>query len=120
MKNNFSVAILALALTSLTVTVASAHPPPPPHPHHCYHGGCYGPGFFPPVVVISTGESDDSVSMVGHVFRKTGDDTYLFTDGTNTFHLVSDNSDLPVGPTIVIGGRFDDNQVDIRKWHYAE
>ena len=118
MKNNFSVAVLAVALTSLTITVASAHPP---HPYHHYYGGYYG-GFFPPVVVISTGDSDDSqnVSMVGHVFRKTGDDSYLFTDGTSTFHLYSENSDLPVGPTIVIGGRFDDNQVDIRKWHYAE
>ncbi|MDB4793654.1 hypothetical protein OAG63_01325 [Methylacidiphilales bacterium] len=123
MKNKLSVGLLTLALSGLAISVASAHPPPMP-PHHYHHGYYYGPGFIPSVsFVIADGGSDDShdVSMVGHVFRKTGDSTYLFTDGTNTFHLYSDDSELPVGPAIVIGGRFDDDShVDIRKWHYVD
>lgn len=115
MKNKLSVALLALVITGLTVTAASAHP--------YHHGGYYGPGFFPSLsFVINTDDSSDNgyVSMAGHVFRKTGDDAYLFTDGNNTYRLDSENSDLPVGPSIVIGGRFDDGQIDIRKWHYTE
>jgi len=127
MKNKLSLLLLSLTLSGLMVSVASAHPSPPPHPghhgpHHGHYGGFYGPGFVPSLsFVINTDDNDsNNVSMVGHVIRKTGDDTYLFTNGSDTFHLNSDNSDLPIGPTIVIGGRFDDGQVDIRKWHYAE
>lgn len=118
MKNKLSVALLALGLTTLTITAASAHPY---YPHH--HHGWYGPSFFPSVgFVINTSDNDDSgyVKLVGHVFRQTGDSTYLFTDGNNTYRLNSDDSNLPIGPTIVVGGQFDDGQVDIRKWHYAQ
>ncbi len=120
MKNKLSVALLALVLTGLTVTAASAHPS---SSHHDHHHGYYGPGFFPSVnLVIAAGDNDDNryISLSGHVFRKTGDDSYLFTDGNNTYQLNCDNSELPVGRSIVIGGQLDDGQIDIRKWHYAE
>jgi uncharacterized protein YdeI (BOF family) len=81
--------------------------------------------------VVSTrndiGKDDHYVTLIGHVIRREGDETFIFTDGTGTVRLDSADFELPVGPRIVIGGRIDQAylgfghlEVDVRNWHYAK
>jgi uncharacterized protein YdeI (BOF family) len=70
---------------------------------------------------------DHYVTLIGHVTKKVGDETYWFTDGTGSVRLDSENFDLPVGAKIVVGGRIDqayfgfgDLEVDVRHWHLAK
>ena len=80
--------------------------------------------------VISTrndlNKDDHYVTLIGHVTRREGDETYFFTDGTGTVRLDSEKFELPVGPRLEIGGRIDQAylgighlEVDVRAWHYA-
>ncbi len=69
---------------------------------------------------------DRYVTLIGHVTRRTGDESYWFTDGTGAVRLDSERFELPVGPKLVIGGRIDqawlgfgDLEVDVRHWRYA-
>jgi len=125
MKNKLTLLLTLLTLSGFMATAARAGggPPPGPHPHH-FHHGFGGPGFFPGVnFVIGTGDSQPNpgVSMVGHVYRQVGDDTYLFTDGSTTYQLDSDDSHLPIGARIVIGGQFNgDGEINVHHWHYVE
>lgn len=124
MKNKLSILLLALTLSGFMATAAHAGGGgPPPHWNH-HHHGFGGPGFFPGVsFVIATGDTqpDPGVTLVGHVYRQVGDGSYLFTDGTSTFQLDSDGSNLPIGPQIVIGGRFSgDAEINVHRWHYVE
>jgi uncharacterized protein YdeI (BOF family) len=71
---------------------------------------------------------DDSyVTLIGHVIRKIGDKTYLFTDGTGAVRLDGEKFDLPIGPKLVIGGRIDQAylgfghlEVDVRTWRLTK
>jgi len=79
--------------------------------------------------VIATRDNMDKddryVTLIGHVTGRDGDN-YLFTDGTGTVRLDSENFKLPIGPKIVVGGRIDQAylgighlEVDVRRWHLA-
>ena len=68
---------------------------------------------------------DRFVTLVGHVTRRIDDEEYWFADGTGQIRLDSENFDLPLGRTIVLGGRIDQAylgighlEVDVRNWHY--
>ena len=68
---------------------------------------------------------DRYVTLVGHVTRRISDEEYWFADSTGLIRLDSENFDLPIGRTIVVGGRIDQAylgfghiEVDVRKWHY--
>ena len=68
---------------------------------------------------------DRYVTLVGHVTRRMGDQEYWFADNTGQIRLDSENFDLPIGRTIVLGGRIDQAylgighlEVDVRTWHY--
>jgi uncharacterized protein YdeI (BOF family) len=70
---------------------------------------------------------DRYVTLIGHVTRRAGDETYWFTDGTGSVRLDSEDFELPVGPKLVIGGRIDQAylgfghlEVDVRRWHFAK
>jgi len=120
MKNKLSVFLTILTLSGFMVTAARAGGGPPPHPY--WHHG-YGPVFFPSVnfVVADSAPVSHSVTLVGHVYRQVGDETYLFTDGTSTFQLDSDNSNLPIGARIVVHGQFaGDAEINVNHWHYVE
>jgi len=125
MNNKLPVLLLVLTMSGFVATAARAGggPPPGPHPHH--HHGFGGPAFFPGVsFVIATGGDtvpNPGVTLVGHVYKQVGDSSYLFTDGTSTYELDSDDSNLPIGPQIVIGGRFSgDAEINVHHWHYVE
>ena len=125
MKNKLSVFVIILTMSGLMVTAARAGggpPPGPPHPHNPphFHGG---PVFFPSVsfVIGDPAPVSRSVTLVGHVYRQVGDDTYLFTDGTSTFQLDSDDSNLPIGAPIIVHGQFaGDAEINVNHWHYVE
>ena len=81
--------------------------------------------------VVSTRDDmdvdDRYVTLIGHVTKRIGDETYWFTDGTGSVRLDSENFDLPIGPRVVIGGRIDQAylgfghlEVDVRHWHFAK
>jgi uncharacterized protein YdeI (BOF family) len=66
------------------------------------------------------------VTIIGHVTRRIGDDEYWFADSTGSVRLDSENFDLPVGPTLVVGGRIDQAwlgighlEVDVLRWRHA-
>ncbi len=68
---------------------------------------------------------DHYVTLVGHVTRRISDEEYWFADNTGQIRLDSENFDLPIGRTIVLGGRIDQAylgfghiEVDVRTWHY--
>ena len=101
-------------------SILSSHAAPPPHPYHLTTVSW----------VIATRDDIDKddryVTLIGHVVGRDGDD-YLFTDGTGTVRLDSDDFKLPMGPKIVIGGRIDQAylgfghlEVDVRQWHFAK
>jgi len=67
------------------------------------------------------------VSLIGHVTRKIGDESYWFTDGTGAVRRDSEKFDLPIGPKLVIGGRIDQAylgfghlEVDVRTWRLTK
>ncbi len=71
-------------------------------------------------------KDDRYVTLIGHVTRRLGDETFLFTDGTGTVRLDSEDFELPIGPKISIGGRIDQAylgfghlEVDVRSWHFV-
>jgi uncharacterized protein YdeI (BOF family) len=68
---------------------------------------------------------DRYVTLIGHVTRRITDEEYWFADNTGQVRLDSENFDLPIGRTIVLGGRIDQAylgighlEVDVRNWHY--
>jgi uncharacterized protein YdeI (BOF family) len=70
---------------------------------------------------------DHYVTLIGHVTKQIGDESYWFTDGTGSVRLDSADFQLPIGPKVVIGGRIDQAylgfghlEVDVRRWHYAK
>ncbi|HEY0257650.1 MAG TPA: NirD/YgiW/YdeI family stress tolerance protein [Candidatus Methylacidiphilales bacterium] len=67
------------------------------------------------------------VTLIGRVTEKVGEETYLFTDGTGTLRLDSENFKLPIGSKIVVGGRIDqayfgfgELEVNVRHWHLVQ
>ncbi|MCE0483416.1 MAG: NirD/YgiW/YdeI family stress tolerance protein [Methylacidiphilales bacterium] len=116
MKNPFLVPFCLFALLVFIPTAAQAEPP--------FHLTTVS-------WVVATRNNldvdDRYVTLIGHVTRRIGDETYWFTDGTGSVRLDSENFDLPIGPKIVIGGRIDQAylgfghlEVDVRHWHYAK
>jgi uncharacterized protein YdeI (BOF family) len=112
-------ALLALPTLLCVTTLANAAPQNPP-----YHLTTVS-------WVVSTkddlAQDDHYVTLIGHVTKREGDETYFFTDGTGTVRLDSEKFELPVGPRLVIGGRIDQAylgfghlEVDVRDWHYAK
>jgi uncharacterized protein YdeI (BOF family) len=112
-------ALLALSiLAGISSTLSHAAPPAPP-----YHLTTVS-------WVVATRNNIDKddryVTLIGRVTKKTGDETYFFTDGTGMVRLDSEDFELPIGPKIVVGGRIDQAylgfghlEVDVRQWHYA-
>jgi uncharacterized protein YdeI (BOF family) len=119
MKNIIGACVAALTLLEISTTFSPAAPPPAGHPYHLTTVSW----------VIATRNNIDKddryVTLIGNVTGRDGDD-YLFTDGTGTVRLDSDDFKLPIGPKIVVGGRIDQAylgfghlEVDVRQWHYA-
>jgi uncharacterized protein YdeI (BOF family) len=118
---NLSSLLAVSALLTLSSVSSHAAPPPPPHPYHLTTVSW----------VIATrndlNTDDHYVTLIGHVTKQIGDESYWFTDGTGSVRLDSEKFELPVGPKIVIGGRIDQAylgfghlEVDVREWHYAK
>ena len=70
---------------------------------------------------------DRYVTLIGHVTKQIGDESYWFSDGTGSVRLDSADFELPIGPKVVIGGRIDQAylgfghlEVDVRRWHLAK
>ncbi len=118
MKNLLMLAVIAGAFLLPCAVHAD---PKAPHPYHLTTVRW----------IIATQDNldvdDRYVSLIGHVTRRSGDEGYHFTDGTGTIRLDSENFKLPIGATIVVGGRIDQAylgigplEVDVRTWHYAK
>ncbi len=72
-------------------------------------------------------DDDRYITLIGHVTKKIGDESYWFTDGTGSVRLDSEKFDLPIGLKVVIGGRIDQAylgfgnlEVDVRHWHLVK
>lgn len=114
--------LVVLALLTLSTSVSIAEPKTPPNaPYHLTTVSW----------IIATRDNIDKddryVTLIGHVTKKEGDETYYFTDGTGTIKLDSEDFKLPIGAKIVVGGRIDqayfgwgDLEVDVRHWHYPK
>lgn len=114
--------LVLLALSTLSLAASPSEPKTPPNaPYHLTTVSW----------IIATRDNinkdDRYVTLIGHVTKRVGDETYLFTDGTGTIRLDSEDFELPVGPKIVVGGRIDQAylgfghlEVDIRHWHFAK
>ncbi len=74
-------------------------------------------------------DDDRYVVLCGKVTGTTGDESYVFNDGTGTVVLDSAHFKLPVGKSIVVRGRIDQDffgnsvtgeglEVDVRSWRH--
>ena len=72
-------------------------------------------------------DDDRYVVIIGKVTGKVGDESYTFNDGTGTIVLDSGDFKLPIGKSIVVRGRIDQDyfgndvtgeelEVDVRSW----
>jgi len=72
-------------------------------------------------------DDDRYVVIIGKVTGKVGDESYTFNDGTGTIILDSADFKLPIGKSIVVRGRIDQDyfgndvtgeglEVDVRSW----
>jgi uncharacterized protein YdeI (BOF family) len=72
-------------------------------------------------------DDDRYVVIIGKVTGKVGDESYTFNDGTGTIMLDSEGIKLPIGKSIVVRGRIDQDyfgnsftgeglEVDVRSW----
>lgn len=113
------------SLTPLHAGTSSANPPPS-------HGPASPPYHLTSVNWVLNTQNDLNVddryvTLIGHVTKRVGDETYWFTDGTGAIRLDSEDFELPVGPKIVVGGRIDQAylgfghiEVDVRHWHFLK
>jgi len=74
-------------------------------------------------------DDDRYVVIIGKVTGRVGDESYTFNDGTGTIVLDSADFKLPIGKSIVVRGRIDQDyfgnpvtgeglEVDVRSWRH--